>query len=159
MRQRLLLCVLCILSLALGRAQEFDNYQKTWATYFGGSGTRLKACVIDTSGDIIAVGEFAMGVWDGDEEYFNQFVTSEDPQFAYDPILGNGQNIIVKFSQDGDLLWSGCLPFQDNFIKIDSDENLYISGNTKDPSMGTPGVWEETPPALDGDTYSFLAKL
>src|SRR5699024_7284136 len=160
MKPKNILLFICILGWTICPAQNFDNYQKTWSTYFGGSGMRLNTSVTDTDGTIIATGDLVIpNAWLDDEDYYNQFVTADDLQFAFDPNLGNGQTIVVKFAQDGDLLWSGYLPFTIQFMEIDSSDNIYISGTTNSPNLATPGVWEETPSTSNEFNYSFIAKL
>lgn len=139
-------------------AQNFDAYQKTWATYFGGSGMRLTTSAIDPEGNIIAAGESAFPSSFGqDEVYYNQFVTAEDPQFSFNSSLSN--SFLVKFSPDGDLLWSGFMPFVIYMIKTDFYGNIYLSGFTDNLNLGTSGAWLDTPPLSGENTYSFLAKL
>lgn len=141
--------------------QNFDAYQKTWATYFGGSGTRLNVCGTNSSGNIIAMGDLSAipEFWENDQSYYNQFVSPENSEFTYDINLAGNQSIAVKFSQEGDLLWSGYLPFTVQFMEIDAFDNIYISGVTDNPDIGTLGVWNETPLNSEDFSYSFIARL
>src|SRR5690625_6983974 len=106
MKTRFLFFLLLLYSLSYtsGVAQNFYNYQKTWATYFGGSGMEFLYGATDSDGNLIVVGRVIHESFaDGDEAYYNQFVTSDDPQFQHHPDLFF-QTIIAKFSPGGNLL-------------------------------------------------------
>lgn len=130
-------------------AQQFNEYTKKWATYVGGQGTRFFTSVVDSEGNIIAVGEIIGGISQTlqDESYYNSFATNQD--LLYDNSIVNSphthQTLIVKFSPDGELLESGYLPLYAYQIEIDNEDNLYIAGTTKKNNIGTNDVWMTTP--------------
>lgn len=142
-------------------AQDFDAYQKTWATYFGGSGTYFHNIFIDSEENLIAIGQLTyINFTNDDEAYYNQFVTSDDPQFQYHSGVFF-QTLIAKFSPEGNLLWSGYLPFLTYSSKIDSNDQIYIIGSTENSALGTSGVWLEEPlySSAEGLDLNIAAKL
>jgi len=142
-------------------AQDFDAYQKTWATYFGGSGTYFHNIFIDSEDNLIAIGQLTyINFTNNDEAYYNQFIISDDPQFQYHSGVFF-QTLIAKFSPEGDLLWSGYLPFQTHSAKIDSNNQIYIIGSTENSALGSSGVWLEEPlySPVEGLNLNIAAKL
>jgi len=139
-------------------AQDFDEYKKTWATYYGGSGTDFHNIFIDSEENLIAIGELTyINSAYNDETYYNQFITSDDSQFQYHTDVFF-QTVIAKFSPEGELLWSGYLPFAVHLSKIDSNDQIYIVGVTKNSSQGTSGVWLEEP-VTSSSNFRFAAQL
>ena len=130
-------------------AQQFNEYKREWATYYGGQGSYIEGSVIDAEGNIIVAENISIypgyPQLIGDANYYNQFVTTQNPDLMYDTSLtGNGgtanQSILAKFSPSGELLQSVYLPFYTNGIKI-SNNRIYILGDTVVEGLGTPNVW------------------
>lgn len=133
--------------LGNGFTQSFDNYRKNWATYFGGQGTSFISSVVDSQGNVIAIGQVSsLTSIITDANYYNQFATNTN--FLYSTTLpantNSNQLLIVKFSPNGVLLASGYLPFQPYRMKIDSFDNLYIIGITNLDTLATNGSWQTT---------------
>ncbi|MDQ7918400.1 T9SS type A sorting domain-containing protein [Mesonia sp. MT50] len=133
-----------------GFSQDFDAYDKNWATYFGGQGTRFTTSVIDSEGNLIAMANILGDVSSilEDEEYYNQFITTQDPQFTYNSNLATGfndQTLVAKFSPEGDLLKAVYLPFYVYKINIDANDHIFISGFSEESGLGTPDAWFPNP--------------
>ena len=82
-------------------AQDF-NYERAWATYYGGANTYLMDDAIDSQGNV-----YLVGYMQGSAENLNAFVTPN----AFQPIFGGGgkDGFIAKFNPDGLLLWATFL--------------------------------------------------
>lgn len=164
MKNLLLFCILLLTQIGFG--QSFDEYTKEWGTYFGGQGTRFVNGLVDSEDNIIALAEIMGPIHDViiDEEYYNSFLTTNDPQFLYDSTLVGvsgtdaRQTLIAKFSPEGELLQSVYLPFAPWKTRIDQDDNLYMLGTTKSDSLGTAGTWQSTP-FNDSESKKIMAKL
>lgn len=145
MKTKFLFLSICLLFIELCSGQAFDNYQKTWATYFGPSGSRFNFAETDSQDNLIAVGQvYSMEYIGEDPDYYNQFVTSEEPEFQINSDF-TSIGVIAKFSPEGELLWSGYFPFDILQIKIDEEDQLYITGIIQDATIGTEGSWAATP--------------
>ncbi len=148
-------------------SQSFDEYDKVWSTYFGGQGTQFYQSVIDSEGNIIAVGIVIAHNQTLllEENYYNQFTTNPQAGLLYNSALvvpgSLFQSVFAKFSPDGMLLQAGYLPFETYHLEIDTADYLYISGNTHLNTQGVGNVWQTTPlPEYENDVgKSILAKL
>lgn len=97
MKTKFLILSICLLSITLCSGQAFDNYQKTWATYYGGSNTTLQFVEADSQGNLIAAGKLhSIDDAADDFDYYNQFITTENTEFQYqnDPLQNT---VIAKF--------------------------------------------------------------
>lgn len=148
-------------------SQSFDEYDKVWSTYFGGQGTQFYQSVIDSEGNIIAVGIVITNNQNllQEENYYNQFTTNPQAGFLYNSLLTasstSTQSVFAKFSPDGVLLQAGYLPFETYGLEIDTANYLYISGATLLNTQGVGNVWQTTPlPEYENNAKkSILAKL
>lgn len=142
MKSKILILFFGILNIGLGfsQTQGFNNYQKTWATYFGGTGIGLYFGATDSADNLIVVGKLTPMVFNSeDAAYFNQFITSDNPQLQYHEGV-DFQTVIAKFSPDGELLQSGYLPFDPHSFNLDYEDRIYLVGSTRSNDLGTPGV-------------------
>lgn len=133
-------------------AQDF-NYERAWATYYGGANTYLMDDAIDSQGNV-----YLVGYMQGSAENLNTFVTPN----AFQPIFGGGgkDGFIAKFNPDGLLLWATFLGGTNvdviNTIAIDNSDRLFIAGATSSDGMATPNVYREF---LTGMQDAFLAEF
>ncbi|MFM9989084.1 T9SS type A sorting domain-containing protein [Flavobacterium sp.] len=163
------LLILNLFSFLFSLAQSNNNYQKNWATYFGGQGTRIVNSVIDSNDNIIVAGLIIGGSVNAlqDQFYYNQFATTTNPAYLYNSTIvspsgsNSNQSIIAKFSPNGNLLESIYLPIEIIMIKINGNDEILISGTSTQTNIGTAGVWMSSPlPALNNEpTKAIIAKL
>lgn len=137
--------------LFLAKFSNNGTYQ--WSTYFGGSGTEVPGYLVtDIAGNV----------------YINASSTSTTglaTSGAYQTSMAGGSlegdALIAKFSSSGSRVWctyyGGSNDDQGTGIAIDTQSNLYITGNTASSSgISTSGAWQT---ALGGATDAFLAKF
>ena len=162
----LLLFLFCNL---VGLAQANATYQKTWATYFGGQGTRIVNSAIDSNHNIIVAGVIIGGSVNAlqDQAYYNQFATTTNPSYLYNSsrVSPSGtysnQSIVAKFSPEGSLLESKYLPLEIVMMKINKFDEVFISGTSTQNNIGTSGCWMSSPLAelTNGPQNGVIAKL
>lgn len=139
--------VICLSS----HSQNFD-FQREWATYYGGENTKVLDNDQDVQGNI-----YITGYVEGTDPFFNGFTTANVLQ----PLYGGGEKdgFIAKFNPDGLLIWATFFGKENidliSGIDIHGD-NLYIVGETYSENMVTQGVFQTQ---LLGSSDGFVAKL
>jgi hypothetical protein len=106
------------------------NYQRQWATYSGGKGTRGNFTAIDSQKNLICLN----AVFPSTEptSYYNQYATAG----AYQPAIAGGDSdlYLTKFSPEGVLIWAtyfGGSSFDNLYsFTLDADDNIYFGGQT-----------------------------
>lgn len=164
-----ILLTLHLLFCFLSFAQSNNNYDKSWATYFGGQGTRIVNSVVDSENNIIVAGIIIGGSVSAlqDATYYNQFVTTTKPTNLYNPSIVSSsgvysnQSIVAKFSPAGNLIHSIYIGIDIVHLEINSNDELYISGTSTQNNLGTIGVWLSSPiPELVNEPQKgIMAKL
>lgn len=146
------LLLFCILILQQTYGQEF-NYERVWATYYGGENTFALDNAKDSQGNI-----YIVGMMEGEADYLNPFITAN----SFQSIFGGGttDGFIAKFSPSGLLIWStffgGTGADRINTVEIDSADRLFVAGSTSSTMMATPGAYREF---LTGLNDAFLAEF
>lgn len=136
-------------------AQNNVEYERVWATYFGGQNTAFTDSAIDIYGNVYAAGR----VYKDDESgYLNSFTTPE----AHQPEHGGGvtDGIIAKFSPDGLLVWATYFGGENNdyiySVAVDREGNLVVGGITGSNGLATSGVHQSS---IAGGQDAFIAKF
>jgi hypothetical protein len=113
----LLSCFLITLLSFTALSQDYN-----WFKQFGGTGDdRVEKTMIDSNGDIIAIGTFS-----GTVDF--------DPGIGVSEMTSNGWNdaFIVKFDTTGNLIWVRTLGGADfdgaNVIEVDASDNIFVAG-------------------------------
>ena len=148
--------ILCI-AVVNSFAQEFSDYQQQWATYYGANQTEFYRGILDLEGNIVALGSFNNSNISEDENYFNQFVTINEPFFQYQSELGVSQSFVAKFSQEGERLSAFFLPFNIDNIRLTETGGFYVIGHTLLNDLSTTTDW--FPPVVSDRLKYFIAKL
>lgn len=121
-----------------------DNYNRTWATYFGGQGTSVVGSTTDDFDNLIVVASI-LGNNTAilqDVSYYNQFRTITGTPYSAPNVTNSHQSIIAKFSPTGTLLKASYLPFEAISIKIGKLNKIIITGlSINNNTLGTPGTW------------------
>ncbi|SCY99247.1 T9SS type A sorting domain-containing protein [Flavobacterium caeni] len=129
-------------------AQDF-NYERIWATYYGGENTYVQDNAQDSQGNIYIVGYMT-----GTATYLNSFVTPGSFQTTFGGGISDG--FMAKFDSNGLLLWAtfigGANADRINTIAIDSQDRIFVAGKTTSEAMATPGSYKDSPIGLD-DAY------
>lgn len=99
-----------------------DNGYRIWATYYGGSGNEDSwSCSTDYSNNIYLCGTTSS----------SEGISQDGFQNSYN---GEGDAFLVKFSGDGNRLWSTYYGGQQNengnWCKVDNSNNVYLVGYT-----------------------------
>lgn len=138
-----------------------DNYNRTWATYFGGSDFFIQDAVSDRFGNLVVTAytttNSTTAIMANDVAYYNQFKTTSG--LPYQAGLGEGQSIIAKFSQEGNLLFASYLPYSISSIELGEQDKYYIKGFTTQTNLGTAGTWMPTPTIVLGGSYMIITQL
>jgi len=133
-------------------AQPF-NYERQWATYFGGENTFVLDNSTDSEGNV-----YIAGYVEGSIPYSNQFTTTGSFQPSYGGGMRDGY--ICKFNPEGLLVWSTYFgKTGDDLISgihIDKDDNIYITGETSSNNMASVGVHQTL---LSGSSDGFIARF
>lgn len=121
-------------------AQGF-NYEREWATYYGGENTYVKDDAQDVEGNIYIVGYMT-----GTATYLNSFVTAGSFQSTFGGGVSDG--FMAKFNSEGLLMWAtfigGASADRINTITIDSEDRIFIAGTTLSEGMATPNAYKES---------------
>jgi Secretion system C-terminal sorting domain len=131
------------------------NYQRTWATYYGGRTTITQGAAIDSQENVY-VASFVYGT----SPYSNNFVTPN--AFLTEYSTSGGMPMITKFNANGQLVWSTFFSGEITQIGVDKDDNIYIAGSvTNNPfDIATPNCFQ---PILvttnDNPTNGYIAKF
>lgn len=145
--------IFTLIFVNLSLASQTFNYEREWATYFGGENTIVVDNGTDSFGNIYLTGYIA-----GTVPYSNQFMTSNSHQSTY----GGGQSdgFIAKFSPDGLLVWAtfvgGAGKEIISALSIDKHDNIYVSGLTSSAGMSTVGSYQ---PILNGNQDGLVSKF
>ena len=137
-----------------------DNYNRTWATYFGGSGFDVSDAVTDRFGNLVVsalVSPFNTAL-SNDVAYYNQFKTATGLSCQAGMDAGN-QSFVAKFSPDGTLLFATYLPYGIVEIQQNKQNKWVIRGHTNQTNLGTAGTWLVNPSAVSVNSYSIITQL
>lgn len=139
-----------------------NNYNRTWATYFGGSDFDLSDALTDRFGNLVVtaiVSTSGNTAITNDVNYYNQFKTATG--LSYQTGMDGGyQSFVAKFSPDGDLLFATYLPYGIVEIQQNKQNKWVIRGNTKQTNIGTVGTWLANPSAIaTGYSYPIITQL
>lgn len=154
MKKKSLLILLFISQLCLSQF----NYQRDWATYYGGENTIANDVAKDSLGNVYVVGKV-----EGFAPYSNSFVTATSHQNFYGGGLSDG--FVAKYDINGLLVWAtfygGLQEDEISSITIDSQDNIYIAGATKSiNNISTSGSHQPYKYDANSDEYdAFLAKF
>jgi Secretion system C-terminal sorting domain/Beta-propeller repeat len=145
--------ILFLLGCSSSNAQF--NYQRSWATYYGGIGTNKLNQDVDSQGNLIIVGTVT-----GTIPYSNSFVTTNAHQANYGG--GYKDGFMAKYNSNGTLLWATFFGGAEDdiigAITIDENDDIYIAGNTNSPqNIATQNTFQPNLPT-DGNA-GFLAKF
>ncbi|MCX6351985.1 MAG: SBBP repeat-containing protein [Bacteroidetes bacterium] len=119
-----------------------------WATYYGGSAfEQLNDVVINSTGDIYAIGESS-----------SSFNASSNTYQSTNH--GNRNAILVKFNGSGTNKTWDTFFGEENYtegegIALDHDESIYISGETSSSNLATNGAYQIT----NGGSNGYFAKF
>ncbi|HMI08711.1 MAG TPA: hypothetical protein VK528_14265, partial [Flavobacterium sp.] len=144
--------VIALFSYGLLVSQNF-NYERSWATYYGGQDTKVLDNAIDSGGNV-----YIVGIMEGNPEYLNNFSTDS----AYQPTFGGGlsDGYLAKFNSGGLLVWAtffgGLNADAINTISIDAQDHIYIAGKTTSDNMATVGAYREFRTGMED---AFLAEF
>ena len=117
------------------------NGELLWCTYIGGSSSDLlEAIVSDSQNNLLVLGR----------SLSNDFPVSPDAHKT--EIEGFQDMVLLKFSEDGDLIWGTYFGGEGDSdfpgfdpIDVDSEGNVYISGRTDSyTGIATPGAFQES---------------
>ncbi len=138
----------------LGYSQT--NYQRTWATYYGGKTTRTVGAATDSQENVYV----ASTVYGINAPYLNSFVTPNAflTEYSYE----YGTPMITKFNANGQLIWSTFYNGGDiTKITLDKDDNIYIAGLTANPvGIATPNCFQPNLVTTNGNTENgYIAKF
>lgn len=127
------------------------NYQRSWATYYGGAGTKLIDSEMENTGNIYIVGNVY-----GTIPYSNGFVTSNSQQPYYGGV--NSDSFIAKYNSSGLLLWATYFGGSGNdeltVISIDSENNLFVVGSTNSSqNIATTGAFQVSLTSSGNSSY------
>ena len=149
-----------ILVTLFSNAQVYN--QKTWATYYFGAISRANNVAVDNEGNIIVLGSVSKIQ---PLPYYIGFTTvgAHKPGFDASGTNYDKDCTLSKFSPDGNLIWATQFggqsdddPYQ---LILDSNNNIYFSGNTRSNSgIATVGSFDENPPT-SFDSKRFLTKF
>lgn len=137
-----------------------NNYNRTWATYFGGSGFDVSDAVTDRFGNLVVsalVSPFNTAL-SNDVAYYNQFKTATGLSCQAGMDAGN-QSFVAKFSPDGTLLFATYLPYGIVEIQQNKQNKWVIRGHTNQTNLGTAGTWLVNPSAVSVNSYSIITQL
>jgi Secretion system C-terminal sorting domain/Beta-propeller repeat len=151
MKNKTLFILVLISQLGFGQF----NYQRDWATYYGGESTIVNDVAKDSIGNVYIVGSV-----EGSAPYSNSFVTANAHQNYYGGGVSDG--FIAKYDTNGLLVWAtfyGGL-YQDivTSITFDSQDNVYIVGGTKS-SNNISTIGSHQPNKYDPNSEEFDAFL
>ena len=137
-----------------------NNYNRTWATYFGGQGTSVVGSITDDFDNLIVVAQI-LGNNNAilqDVSYYNQFKTTTGTPYSAPSGTNSYQSIIAKFSPTGTLIKASYLPFEAGAIKTGKLNKILITGSSvNNNTLGTPGTW--IPNSQSIATIGILAQL
>lgn len=128
----------CLIFIVQQSAAQNFNYERSWATYYGGENTIILDNATDSQGNI-----YIVGYMEGESSYLENFITNN----AFQQYYGGGplDGFVAKFNPDGLLVWStffgGTASDKINTIAIDSDDNIFIAGETTSDGMATTGAF------------------
>ena len=132
------------------------NYQRTWATYYGGRTTITQGAEIDSQENVYV----ASAVYGINALYLNSFVTPN--AFLTEYFEETGTPMITKFNANGQLIWSTFYSGGDiSQIGVDKDDNIYIAGITANPvGIATPNCFQPNLVTTNGNSENgYIAKF
>lgn len=147
---RKIFILLVLFSSFISNAQF--NYEREWATYFGGENTFALDSATDSQGNVYLVGYMV-----GDPQYLETFITSN----AYQQNYGGGERdgFVAKFSSEGLLIWSTFFGGTENdaitAITI-SQDRIFVGGASSSGNMATVNAHQF---ALHGSEDCFLSEF
>jgi hypothetical protein len=129
---------------------KFDSSgNRTWGTYYGGTGVdQFKSVLIDASGNIYASG-------------FTSSSTNIDSAGFQPSLSGSSDLVLVKFDSTGNRIWGsycgGTSAEQGGIAARDTLGNIYLAGQaTASGTSAIPGTYQS---ASGGSTDAILVKV
>lgn len=145
--------IICLAIVTVKLAAQEINFERNWATYFGGRNTTLLDSDLDSQGNI-----YIAGFVEGSVPYSNQFMTAG----AFQPVYGGGAQdaFLAKFDANGLLLWATFFGGEGvdlaSGVHVDKQDEVYLTGETASTGLATVGAHQTS---LQGTSDGFIAKF
>ena len=137
------------------------NYQRTWATFFGGNTCSGKV-TIDNQGFIYIIG--GVGGNESNFNYYSNFTTAGSYQPNVNFTINNDRidGFITKFSPTGTVIWSTYLGSNESDASrdafFDSENNLYIVGVINKNATNVPFITIQPDFSFQDDIFNYASK-